>query len=48
MGLVTLVSTGTVLIPLLALGLTYYQYNSADPESHPTDAKEVIYHFVYF
>lgn len=42
MGLVGIVGTSTVLIPLIALGLTYYQYNSADPESHPTDAKEVI------
>ncbi|KAH0558239.1 hypothetical protein KQX54_015117 [Cotesia glomerata] len=40
MGLVGIVGTSTVLIPLIALGLTYYQYNSADPESRPTDAKE--------
>ncbi|KAG8035395.1 hypothetical protein G9C98_006841 [Cotesia typhae] len=48
MGLVGIVGTSTVLIPLIALGLTYYQYNSTDPESHPTDAKELflVYDFI--
>jgi len=32
---------GFGLIPLLAIGLTVYRYNSLDPESHPQNAREV-------
>lgn len=32
---------GLSLIPLLAIGLTVYNYNSLDPESHPQNAREV-------
>jgi len=32
---------GLGLIPLLAIGLTVYRYNSLDPESHPQNAREV-------
>ncbi|XP_034936857.1 glucose dehydrogenase [FAD, quinone]-like [Chelonus insularis] len=45
MGLVSLLGTTSVLgwgiIPLIALGLTYYQYNSADPESYVTDTQKI-------
>ncbi|XP_029680542.1 glucose dehydrogenase [FAD, quinone]-like [Formica exsecta] len=39
---------GFSLIPLLAIGLTVYKYNSLDPESHPQDAQELlrIYDFI--
>lgn len=44
-GLTTLLSTTSVLgfslIPLLAIGLTVFRYNQADPESHPTNARQV-------
>lgn len=29
------------MIPLVAIGLNYYRYTSADPESHPIDAPVV-------
>lgn len=45
MEMISLVTGGTILgwaiIPLIAISLTYFQYNSADPESHPTNAREV-------
>ncbi|XP_076665164.1 glucose dehydrogenase [FAD, quinone] [Andrena cerasifolii] len=45
-GLTTLLSTTSVLgfslIPLLAIGLTVFRYNQADPESHPTNARQLL------
>ncbi|XP_029037757.1 glucose dehydrogenase [FAD, quinone] [Osmia bicornis bicornis] len=45
-GLTTLLSTTSVLgfslIPLLAIGLTVFRYNQADPESHPSDARQLL------
>lgn len=45
MALVSALATGSILgwgmVPLIAIGMAYYQYNSADPESHPTNAREV-------
>ncbi|XP_011315200.1 glucose dehydrogenase [FAD, quinone] [Fopius arisanus] len=33
---------GWGILPLLAVGLTYYQYHNADPESHPRNAQELL------
>lgn len=33
--------TALSLIPLLALGINYYRYQSIDPEGRPTDAQKV-------
>lgn len=33
---------GLSLIPLLAIGLTVYNYNRLDPESHPQNAQELL------
>ncbi|KOX67656.1 Glucose dehydrogenase [acceptor] [Melipona quadrifasciata] len=45
-GLTTLFSTTSILgfslIPLLAIGLTVFRYNQADPESHPNDARQLL------
>ncbi|XP_076623883.1 glucose dehydrogenase [FAD, quinone] [Colletes latitarsis] len=45
-GLTTLLSTTSILgfslIPLLAISLTVFRYNQADPESHPTNARELL------
>ncbi|XP_017891654.1 glucose dehydrogenase [FAD, quinone] [Ceratina calcarata] len=45
-GLTTFVSTTSVLgfslIPLLAIALTVFRYNQADPESHPTNAAQLL------
>ncbi|OAD62857.1 Glucose dehydrogenase [acceptor] [Eufriesea mexicana] len=45
-GLTTLFSTTSVLgfslIPLLAIGLTVFRYNQADPESRPADARQLL------
>jgi hypothetical protein len=30
------------LIPLLAVGLTYFRYQTADPESYPIDVPQVL------
>lgn len=46
-GLTTLIGATSVLglglIPLLAIGLTVFRYNNADPESHPQNARQVLY-----
>lgn len=34
--------TALSLIPLLALGINYYRYQSIDPEGRPIDAQKVI------
>ncbi|XP_054004403.1 glucose dehydrogenase [FAD, quinone] [Hylaeus anthracinus] len=45
-GLTTLLSTTSILgfslIPLLAISLTVFRYNQADPESHPTNARQLL------
>ncbi|CAK9825477.1 Glucose dehydrogenase [FAD, quinone] [Anthophora retusa] len=45
-GLTTLLSTTSILgfslIPLLAIGLTVFRYNQADPESHPANARQLL------
>lgn len=45
-GLATLFGVTSVLglglIPLLAIGLTVFRYNSVDPESHPQNAQQVL------
>ncbi|KAK0095908.1 hypothetical protein PV326_007066 [Microctonus aethiopoides] len=52
MALVSALATGSILgwgmVPLIAIGMAYYQYNSADPESHPTNARELyrMYDFI--
>ncbi|XP_015431032.1 PREDICTED: glucose dehydrogenase [FAD, quinone]-like [Dufourea novaeangliae] len=44
-GLASLLSTTSILgfslVPLLAIGLTVFQYNQADPESHPTNVRQL-------
>lgn len=35
--------TALSLIPLLALGINYYRYQSNDPEGRPIDAQEVSF-----
>lgn len=35
------VTTALSLIPLLALGINYYRYQSVDPEGRPIDAQKV-------
>ncbi|XP_017797975.1 PREDICTED: glucose dehydrogenase [FAD, quinone] [Habropoda laboriosa] len=50
-GLTTFLSTtsvlGFTLIPLLAIGLTVFRYNQADPESHPTNARQLLRMYDY-
>nr|XP_033329051.1 glucose dehydrogenase [FAD, quinone]-like [Megalopta genalis] len=45
-GLTTVLSTTSILgfsiIPLLAIGLSVFRYNQADPESHPTNARQLL------
>lgn len=45
-GLTTLLGTASVLgfslIPLLAIGLSVFRYNQADPESHLTDTRQLL------
>ncbi|XP_066580968.1 glucose dehydrogenase [FAD, quinone] [Prorops nasuta] len=45
-GFATLAGTTSVvglsLIPLLAIGLTVLRYNNADPETHPSNTKELL------
>ncbi|CAK9805395.1 Glucose dehydrogenase [FAD, quinone] [Anthophora plagiata] len=45
-GLTSLLSTTSILgfslIPLLAIGLTVFRYNQADPESHPANARQLL------
>ncbi|CAK9810597.1 Glucose dehydrogenase [FAD, quinone] [Anthophora quadrimaculata] len=45
-GLTTLLGTTSILgfslIPLLAIGLTVFRYNQADPESHPANARQLL------
>lgn len=35
------ITTALSLIPLLAIGINYYQYQSVDPEGRPIDAQKV-------
>lgn len=37
--------TALSLIPLLALGINYYRYQSVDPEGRPIDAQKVCVDF---
>ncbi|KAF7993308.1 hypothetical protein HCN44_006368 [Aphidius gifuensis] len=52
MEMISLVTGGSILgwaiVPLIAISLTYFQYNSADPESHPKDVHELfrMYDFI--
>ncbi|XP_076652021.1 glucose dehydrogenase [FAD, quinone]-like [Halictus rubicundus] len=45
-GLTTVLSTtsllGFSLIPLLAIGLSVFRYRQADPETHPTNARQLL------
>ncbi|XP_076181717.1 glucose dehydrogenase [FAD, quinone] [Ptiloglossa arizonensis] len=45
-GLTTVLSTTSILgfslIPLLAISLTVFRYNQADPESHPTNTRQLL------
>lgn len=36
--------TALSLIPLLALGINYYRYQSIDPEGRPIDAQQVSFY----
>lgn len=40
-GLVAAPLTAISLIPLLAIGINYYRYQSVDPEARPIDADKV-------
>lgn len=40
-GLVAAPLTAISLIPLLAIGINYYRYQSVDPEARPIDAEKV-------
>lgn len=40
--------TALSLIPLLALGINYYRYQSIDPEGRPIDAQKVRTHLNFF
>lgn len=42
-GLLAAPVTALGLIPLLALGINYYRYQTIDPEGRPIDAEKVIY-----
>lgn len=39
------VTTILGIVPLFAMGLTYFRYNSVDPESHPLDVQNVSIKF---
>ena len=39
-------ATLVTLLPLLAVGITYFRYQSVDPESPPVDAVNVIYNHI--
>ncbi|XP_031838213.1 glucose dehydrogenase [FAD, quinone] [Nomia melanderi] len=45
-GLTSVLSTTSILgfslIPLLAIGLSVFRYNQADPESHPTNTRQLL------
>ena len=40
-GLMAAPLTALSLIPLLAIGINYYQYQNVDPEARPIDAQKV-------
>lgn len=40
-GLVVAPMTALTLLPLIAIGMNFYQYQSVDPEARPIDATQV-------
>lgn len=46
-GLVVAPMTALTLLPLIAIGMNYYQYQNVDPEARPIDATQVKYYQIY-